>query len=71
MPIAVGSKAPDFTLKTKTADGPKDVKLSDNFGKTQTVLNIIATAPVHGIGFIVRCKTGVSCHKIDSIDMCL
>ncbi len=38
MPIAVGSKAPDFTLKTKTADGPKDVKLSDNFGKTQTVL---------------------------------
>jgi glutaredoxin-dependent peroxiredoxin len=38
MPIAVGSKAPDFTLKTKTAEGPKDVKLSDNFGKTQTVL---------------------------------
>ena len=38
MPIAVGSKAPDFTLKTKAVDGPKDVKLSDNFGKTQTVL---------------------------------
>ena len=38
MPLAVGSKAPDFTLKTKTADGPKDVKLSDNFGKKQTVL---------------------------------
>src|SRR5690349_22884983 len=38
MPLAVGTKAPDFTLKTKTADGPKDVKLSDNFGKTQTVL---------------------------------
>src|SRR5687768_1584544 len=38
MPIAVGSKAPDFTLKTKTADGPKDVKLSDSFGKKQTVL---------------------------------
>lgn len=38
MPIAVGSKAPDFTLKTKTADGPKDVKLSDSFGKAQTVL---------------------------------
>jgi peroxiredoxin len=38
MPIAVGTKAPDFTLKTKTADGPKDVKLSDGFGKTQTVL---------------------------------
>src|SRR5882724_5770477 len=38
MPIAVGSKAPDFTLKTKTADGLKDVKLSENFGKKQTVL---------------------------------
>jgi len=38
MPLAVGSKAPDFTLKTKTADGMKDVRLSDNFGKKQTVL---------------------------------
>lgn len=38
MPIAVGSKAPDFTLKSKTADGLVDVKLSDNFGKKQTVL---------------------------------
>lgn len=38
MPIAVGSKAPDFTLKTKAADGLKDIKLSDNFGKKQTVL---------------------------------
>jgi peroxiredoxin len=38
MPIAVGSKAPDFNLKSKTADGFKDVKLSDNFGKRQTVL---------------------------------
>ncbi len=38
MPLAVGTKAPDFTLKTKTADGLKDVKLSDNFGKKQTVL---------------------------------
>ena len=38
MPIAVGSKAPDFTLKSKTAEGLKDVKLSDNFGQRQTVL---------------------------------
>ena len=37
MPIAIGSKAPDFTLKSKTpADA--DVKLSDNFGKKNTVL---------------------------------
>ncbi|MHA3774191.1 redoxin domain-containing protein [Verrucomicrobiota bacterium sgz303538] len=38
MALAVGSKAPDFTLKTKTADGLNDVKLSDNFGKRNTVL---------------------------------
>ncbi len=38
MPIALGSQAPDFTLKTKTADGLKDVRLSDNFGQKQTVL---------------------------------
>ena len=38
MPLPVGTKAPDFTLKTKTADGLKDVKLSDNFSRKQTVL---------------------------------
>jgi peroxiredoxin len=38
MPITVGSKAPDFTLKSKTAEGLKDVKLSDNFGKKKTVI---------------------------------
>jgi glutaredoxin-dependent peroxiredoxin len=38
MPIAVGSSAPDFTLKTKTAEGLQDVKLSDNFGRRPTVL---------------------------------
>jgi len=37
MPIPVGSKAPDFTLKSKT---PVDVevKLSNNLGKKNTVL---------------------------------
>lgn len=38
MPLAVGSKAPDFTLKSKAADGLKDVTLSANFGQKQTVL---------------------------------
>ena len=31
MALAVGTKAPDFSLATKTADGPKQIKLSDNF----------------------------------------
>lgn len=38
MPIAIGTKAPDFTLKTKTAEGLKDIKLSDQLGKKQVVL---------------------------------
>lgn len=38
MPIAVGSKAPDFTLKSKSAAGVTDVKLSANFGQKNTVL---------------------------------
>jgi len=38
MPLTKGTRAPDFTLKTKTAEGLKDVKLSDHFGKKQTVL---------------------------------
>jgi peroxiredoxin len=38
MGITVGSKAPDFTLKSKTAAGVADVKLSENFGKKNTVL---------------------------------
>src|ERR1700746_110358 len=38
MPLAVGTKAPDFTLSTKTADGPNQIKLSDNLGKTNTLL---------------------------------
>ncbi|HEV2695977.1 MAG TPA: redoxin domain-containing protein [Verrucomicrobiae bacterium] len=38
MPIPVGSKAPDFTLKSKNASGVVDVKLSNNFGKTNTVV---------------------------------
>jgi peroxiredoxin len=38
MPLPIGSKAPDFTLKSKTDTGLVDVKLSDNFGKKNTVL---------------------------------
>jgi len=38
MALATGTKAPDFTLKSKTADGLKDVKLSDYVGRTNTVL---------------------------------
>lgn len=38
MPIAVGSKAPDFTLKSKSASGLSDVSLSKNLGSKNTVI---------------------------------
>ena len=38
MAISVGTKAPDFTLKSKQASGLVDLKLSDNYGKKNTVL---------------------------------
>ncbi len=38
MAIPVGTKAPDFTLKSKQAAGLVDIKLSNNFGKKNTVL---------------------------------
>ena len=38
MAISVGSKAPDFALKSKQASGVVDVKLSSNFGKKNTVV---------------------------------
>lgn len=38
MAIAVGTKAPEFTLKSKDANGLVDVALSANFGKQNTVI---------------------------------
>jgi peroxiredoxin len=38
MPLKVGTDAPDFTLKTKNAEGLVDVTLSKNYGKKNTVL---------------------------------
>ena len=38
MALPVGCKAPDFQLSTKNAEGIKLVKLSNNFGKNNTLL---------------------------------
>jgi len=38
MPLKTGTTAPDFALKTKTANGLEEIKLSANFGKKNTVL---------------------------------
>ena len=38
MSLAVGTKAPDFTLPTKVPAGPKQIRLSENFGHKNTLL---------------------------------
>jgi len=38
MSIKTGDQAPDFTLVTKTAEGPQLVKLSEHIGKSNIVL---------------------------------
>lgn len=38
MALETGIKAPEFTLKTKTAEGLKDISLADNLGQKNTVL---------------------------------
>lgn len=38
MPIPVGAPAPDFTLKTKTAEGLKDIHLGEILSRKQAVL---------------------------------
>lgn len=38
MALNIGTKAPDFTLSTKTPEGPKQIKLSDQLGKANTLL---------------------------------
>lgn len=38
MPISIGSAAPDFTLKSMSADGLVDLKLSDHTAKGKVVL---------------------------------
>jgi peroxiredoxin len=38
MALSIGSKAPDFSLSTKTSEGVKLIRLSDNFEKKNTLL---------------------------------
>jgi peroxiredoxin len=38
MPLKTGTKAPDFTLMSKTHKGLEEIKLSNNFEKKNTVL---------------------------------
>lgn len=56
MPIAVGAQAPDFTLKSKAADGLVDIKLSDSLGKSQVVI-LFFPAAFTGVCTTEMCDT--------------
>src|SRR5438876_2655894 len=57
MALAVGTKAPDFTLKSKQASGLVDIKLSNNFGKKNTVL-LFFPAAFTGVCTREMCEIG-------------
>src|ERR1041385_8620788 len=44
MALNVGTKAPDFTVSSKTPEGPKQIRLSDNFGRKNTLLLLVPMA---------------------------
>ncbi len=67
MPLTVGVKAPDFTLSSKTADGPKLVKLSDNFGQKNTLLLFFPMA-FTGTCTTEMCGVGNGLREYQSLD---
>jgi glutaredoxin-dependent peroxiredoxin len=67
MALAKGAKAPDFTLKSKTADGLKDIRLSDNFCQRRTVLLFFPLA-FTGVCQAEMCSVRDSMSDFNSLD---
>lgn len=69
MAIAVGTKAPDFTLKSKSP-ADTEVKLSSNFGKKNTVLLFFPLA-FTGVCTTELCgvTAGLNAYKVLSADV--
>ena len=67
MALAVGSKAPAITLKSKTADGLIDVALTRNVGKGQTVLLFVPLA-FTGVCTEELCSISKSIHAYNSLN---
>ena len=67
MSIKVGDKAPDFTLVTKTADGPQLVKLSDEIGKSNIVLLFVPMA-FTGVCTTEMCDVSTGIKDYEALD---
>lgn len=67
MSIKAGDKAPDFTLVTKTSEGPKLVKLSEEIGKSNIVLLFVPMA-FTGVCTTELCDISSGIKDYDSLD---
>jgi glutaredoxin-dependent peroxiredoxin len=67
MSIKIGDQAPDFTLVTKTADGPKIVKLSEEIGSTNIVLLFVPMA-FTGVCTTELCDISNGIHEYQDLD---
>jgi glutaredoxin-dependent peroxiredoxin len=67
MSIKVGDQAPDFTLVTKTAEGPQLVKLSDLIGKSNIVLLFVPMA-FTGVCTTEFCDISAGISEYESLD---
>ncbi len=67
MALKVGDKAPDFTLKSKQASGLVDVKLSDSFGKKNTVL-LFFPAAFTGVCTTEMCEITASLNTYSDVN---
>jgi peroxiredoxin len=67
MALPTGAQAPDFSLPTKTADGPKQVKLSDYRGK-QTVLLLFVPMAFTGTCTDELCSVSQSINRYATLN---
>jgi peroxiredoxin len=67
MTIKIGDKAPDFTLVTKTAEGPQLVKLSDLIGKSNIVLLFVPMA-FTGVCTTEFCEISAGISEYETLD---
>ena len=67
MALSIGTKAPDFSLSSKTTDGLKLVKLSDNFGKKNTLLLFFPMA-FTGVCTAELCQTSAGLEDYNEVN---
>lgn len=65
--ITIGTKAPDFTLSTATAEGPKQVTLSEEVGKRHILLLFVPMA-FTGVCTTELCEISKGIGSYDSLD---